>query len=92
MTTQRQHLFRAAELGQAASDAATIAASFSSIQPHKVERFCMAAEEAAYALLDAIAEARMSQPRTSPLMAEMLSAFVPGREVGGNDQPEKEAA
>lgn len=59
--TQRDHLLRAAALGLSCADAATIAASFSRIKPDQVERYCRSAEEAAYALLDAIAEARMAQ-------------------------------
>jgi hypothetical protein len=56
----RAKLFAAVEMAHAAAHNATLAASYDKVKPERAEEFAIHAEAAAYAVLDALAMARLS--------------------------------
>ena len=56
----RSDLFRAVELAHGIAHSATLAASYDGIDKAKAERFAKLAEEGAYAVIEALFEARLS--------------------------------
>lgn len=77
----RSDLFRAVDLCHAAAHSATLSASYDKVSPERSEHFARLSEEALYAALDAIAQARMGQRSFLTVAAEIVST-----------QPELEAA
>lgn len=69
----RPDLLRAASLAQSAMDAATIAVSFDRVRPERAEHFAKLAEDALYAALDALAQARMSRTSFFPAALDVVS-------------------
>lgn len=69
----RPDLLRAAGLAQSAMDAATIAVSFDRVRPERAEHFAKLSEEALYAALDALAQARMGRATFLPTALEVVS-------------------
>lgn len=60
---RRSELFRAVELAHCAAHNATLAASYDKIKPERAEYFARLSEDAAYAVIEALFEARLSQPQ-----------------------------
>lgn len=58
----RASLFKAVELAHAAAHNATLAASYDKVRPERAEYFARLSEEAAYAVIEALFEARLSSP------------------------------
>ena len=58
----RAKLFHAVDLAHAAAHNATLAASYDKIDRAKAERFARLSEEAAYAVIEALFEARLTFP------------------------------
>lgn len=56
----RSQLFRAVDLAHAAAHSATLSASYDKVRPERAEHFARLSEEALYAALDALAQARLS--------------------------------
>lgn len=79
----RAELLRTAELARAAADAATITANFANIKPAKADEYASRTEEALYAALDALAEARRTR---------RSSFFHIASDIAGATQTERRAA
>lgn len=58
----RAKLMAAVEFAHAAAHNATVAASYDRINPERAEYFARLSEEAAYAVIEALFEARLSSP------------------------------
>lgn len=58
---QRAKLFEAVEYAHAAAHNATLAAAYD--KPERAEYFARLSEDAAYAVIEALFEARLSQPQ-----------------------------
>lgn len=76
----RSDLYRAVDLAHGIAHSATLAASYDGIDKARAEHFARLAEEGAYAVIEALFEARLSQPSAAPvhpIMADILASFVP---------------
>lgn len=65
----RAKLFEAVDKAHAAAHNATLAASYDKIKPERAEYFARLSEEAAYAVIEALFEARLSVPQTTERQA-----------------------
>lgn len=69
----RAKLYQAVEFAHAAASNATLAASYDKIKPERAEYFARLSEEAAYALIEALFEARLQTINAD----DVLKALAP---------------